>query len=194
MKTCGWKTKRNLTFCLVLALTPPLVAQKDDSKRVTGSRREVLVSIRDRKLAVMEDGKTLRVFAVAVGAAASPSPTGDFRIVNRVAHPTYYHPGVVIPPGPQNPIGSRWLGLDRKSFGIHGTNEPGSIGRAASHGCIRLRNRDMEEFFAMVRVGDRVRIAGERDAEVAQIFRGATSADTVAQVHTAQATPAEGEQ
>jgi hypothetical protein len=54
------------------------------------------------------------LIAVAVGAPNSPSPAGTFTIVNRVANPTYYHPGKVIAPGPQNPIGTRWIGLNQK--------------------------------------------------------------------------------
>jgi lipoprotein-anchoring transpeptidase ErfK/SrfK len=72
-----------------------------------------------------------------------------------------------------SPVGTRWIGLNLKGFGIHGTNAPRSIGRAASHGCIRLRNRDVERLFAMLRVGDLVSIRGERDEEVAEVFGGA---------------------
>ena len=66
---------------------------------------------------------------------------------------------MVIPPGKANPLGTRWIGLSRKGYGIHGTNNPRSIGRRASHGCIRMRNRDVEELFEMVAVGDRVEIS-----------------------------------
>src|SRR5262245_45090908 len=79
----------------------------------------VVVSIPDRKLAVITDGKIRRVFAVSVGAAQSPSPTGSFHITNRIANPTYYHPGVVVPAGLNNPLGPRWIGLNKKSYGIH---------------------------------------------------------------------------
>jgi hypothetical protein len=134
------------------------------------ARRVVLISIPDRKLAVLEDGNVLAQFPIAVGAVATPSPTGEFQIVNRVSNPTYYHDGNVIPTGKNNPVGTRWMGLSQKGYGIHGTNAPRSIGHAASHGCIRLRNRDMERLFTMVRVGDAVVIRGERDDETAQVF------------------------
>jgi len=62
--------------------------------------------------------------------------------------------------------------LSQKGYGIHGTNAPRSIGHAASHGCIRLRNRDVEKLFTMLQVGDVVEIRGERDDEIAQIFDG----------------------
>jgi lipoprotein-anchoring transpeptidase ErfK/SrfK len=149
--------------------------------------RQVLVSIPDRKLVVLEGGKVIRTFPVAVGATVSPSPRGEFKIVNRIANPTYYHPGVVIPAGADNPIGTRWLGLNRKGYGIHGTSEPKSIGKAASHGCIRLRNRDMEQLFRMVSVGDTVLIRVNRDEQVAEIFGGAAVTQKVAQAQPAAA-------
>jgi lipoprotein-anchoring transpeptidase ErfK/SrfK len=137
-------------------------------------RRQVVVSIPDRKLAVLENGVVLRKFAVSVGAEVSPSPVGKFAIVNRLANPTYYHSGVVIPAGKNNPLGPRWVGLNKRGYGIHGTSAPGSIGKAASHGCIRMRNRDVVEFATLVSVGDTVEIRGERNEETARIFDGAS--------------------
>ncbi|HEY7617995.1 MAG TPA: L,D-transpeptidase [Terriglobales bacterium] len=154
---------------------------------VVAASRQVLVSIPDRKLAILEDGKVIRVFPVSVGANASASPSGSFRIVNRLTNPTYYHPGVVLPAGPNNPLGPRWVGLSQKGFGIHGTNEPWSIGRAASHGCIRMRNRDIVQFFAMVSVGDAVEIRGERDEQVAHVFGVAADDRVLAQAQTVTA-------
>ena len=152
------------------------------------SDRVVLVSLVDRQLAVIEDGVVIATFPVAVGAAVSPSPTGEFKVVSRVQNPTYYHPGTVIPAGKDNPIGTRWLGLSQKGYGIHGTNAPRSIGRAASHGCIRLRNRDMEKLFTLIRVGDTVQIRGERDEQVARVFGGTTDETVVAEVATGNST------
>ncbi len=131
-----------------------------------GKVRRVVVSIPERKLALVADGRVVKVYRVAVGARVSPSPRGEFRIAVRIPEATYYHDGLVIPSGEQSPIGTRWIGLNQAGFGIHGTNAPGSIGRAASHGCIRMRNRDAEELFEMVRVGDVVEI---RDEEVAEL-------------------------
>jgi lipoprotein-anchoring transpeptidase ErfK/SrfK len=132
--------------------------------------RRVVVSIPDRKLAVVENNEVVEVFPVAVGALNSPSPTGTFTIINRVANPTYYHPGKVVPAGPQNPIGTRWIGLSQKGYGIHGTDQPSSIGYARSHGCIRLRNTDVERLFERVRPGDVVELHAERTPELDQLF------------------------
>jgi lipoprotein-anchoring transpeptidase ErfK/SrfK len=175
---------RTATLLLAAMFASTAAAQDSRTARVA---RQVFVSIPDRKLAVLEGGKVIRTFPVAVGATVSPSPSGEFKIVNRVANPTYYHPGVVIPAGTSNPIGTRWLGLNRKSYGIHGTNEPGSIGKAASHGCIRLRNRDIEQLFRMVSVGDTVLIRADRDEQVAKILGGALATQEIAQAQLAAA-------
>lgn len=173
-----------LAMALVLAI--PSMAQAPEHDSTGRLRRRVLISIPDRQLAVMAGGNVIAKFPVAVGAAQSPSPTGEFRIVSRVANPTYYHPGTVIPSGKDNPVGTRWLGLSQRGYGIHGTNVPRSIGRAASHGCIRLRNRDMERLFSMLQIGDMVEIHGERDENIAQIFGSAAGESVVAE---AQAPP-----
>jgi lipoprotein-anchoring transpeptidase ErfK/SrfK len=157
-------------------------------------KRQVIVSVPDRKLVVMQEGAVLRVFEVAVGADISPSPSGAFEIVSRLTEPTYYHAGVVIPAGDDNPLGPRWVGLNKKGYGIHGTNAPRSIGKAASHGCIRMRNRDIVQFFAMVSVGDTVEIHGERDEQVAEIFGGQASEPTEVAQAEASSTGAAGGQ
>ncbi len=155
-------------------------------RAAVSAQRQVIVSIPDRELAVLEDGRVLRIFRVAVGAKVSHSPTGEFQIINRVVNPAYYHPGTVIAPGRDNPVGTRWIGLNKRGYGIHGTNEPWSIGKAASHGCIRLRNHDVEQLFTMLRVGDTVEIRGERDQQTAAIFGG----EFEPAVTVAQSTPA----
>lgn len=150
--------ERQVSSCLGVART---------TKRAA---RRIVVSIPDRKLVLIEDGRILLTFRIAVGAPDSPSPNGTFRVANMVTEPVYYHPGEVIPPGAENPVGPRWIGLTIKGYGIHGTNEPRLIGRRASHGCIRLNNRDVKILFAYLRVGDVVELHAQRDAETAQLF------------------------
>jgi len=157
-----------LVMAILAALASPASAQS--TATLPRTKRRVIVSIADRKLAVLDNGEVLRTFPVAVGAEASPSPTGEFAIVSRLTDPTYYHAGVVIPAGGSNPLGPRWVGLSKRGFGIHGTNVPGSIGKAVSHGCIRLRNRDIVQLFAMVEIGDTVEIRAERDDETSEVF------------------------
>jgi lipoprotein-anchoring transpeptidase ErfK/SrfK len=134
------------------------------------AKRRIVVSIPDRALALIEDGRVLKLYPVAVGTRKTPSPTGRFKIINRVVSPAYYYEGKVIQPGRCNPLGDRWMGLDKRGYGIHGTNVPSSIGKAASHGCIRMAKRDVEELFEIVRVGDVVEIHRERTTQLAAIF------------------------
>jgi lipoprotein-anchoring transpeptidase ErfK/SrfK len=184
--TIRWTTEWMVAVVL-LAMAAPCLAQSSPSQNASKLlarprvRRVVLVSIADRRLAVIEDGKVLAYFPVAVGAAESPSPTGEFEIVNRVANPAYYHDGVVMAASENSPVGTRWIGLNLKGYGIHGTNAPRSIGRAASHGCIRLRNRDVERLYSMLRVNDVVSIRGERDEEIVEVFGGEKVAEVSAE-------------
>ena len=182
------KTIQSKTLVLITLLSLAVIdaAAQDtqaDIQPIPG--RVLLVSLVDRQLVVIDGGNVIARFEVAVGAEDSPSPVGQFRIVNRVSNPTYYRPGTVIPSGKNNPIGTRWVGLSQKGYGIHGTNAPRSIGHAASHGCIRLRNRDMERLFTLVRVGDVVEIHGERDEKIAQIFGGTENPTMVADAQSA---------
>jgi lipoprotein-anchoring transpeptidase ErfK/SrfK len=134
------------------------------------TKRVIVVSLEDHKLALVEDGKVKKIYSVAVGKPSTPSPVGTFTIARRVMNPTYSHDGRVVPPGPNNPVGTRWMGLSIPGYGIHGTNVPSSIGKAASHGCIRMAKKDLEELYPMVQVGDTVELIGQRNEETAQLF------------------------
>jgi hypothetical protein len=136
----------------------------------TQSARLIVVSLEDRKLALVENGQVAKVYTVAVGKPSTPSPAGEFTIERRVMNPTYHHDGRTVPPGPHNPVGDRWMGLSKTGYGIHGTNEPNSIGKAASHGCIRMGKADIEDLYSRVEVGDQVEIVGERNDETAKLF------------------------
>lgn len=133
-------------------------------------KRVIVVSLVDHKLALVENGQVVKVYPVAVGKPSTPSPVGTFTIARRVANPIYNHDGRTVLPGPHNPVGTRWMGLSIRGYGIHGTNEPRSIGKAASHGCIRMARADLEQLFALVSVGDTVELVDQRNAETAQLF------------------------
>lgn len=133
-------------------------------------KRQIVISILDRKLAVLEEGQVLKVYPIAVGTRGTPSPDGDFVIVNHAKDPVYRHRNKEIAPGKDNPLGSRWMGLNRKGYGIHGTNMQSSVGKAASHGCFRLRKQDVEELYTLMQVGDAVTVHRERDETVAKVF------------------------
>jgi lipoprotein-anchoring transpeptidase ErfK/SrfK len=110
------------------------------------------------------NNKVWRVFSVATGQSIYPTPAGRFSIVVKWINPTWYPPtqdawaaGLSpVPPGPNNPLGTRWMGLSAPGIGIHGTDEPGSIGYSESHGCVRMQVADSEWLFTKVNVGTTV--------------------------------------
>jgi lipoprotein-anchoring transpeptidase ErfK/SrfK len=103
----------------------------------------------------------VRVFPVATGQAAWPTPLGHFQIVVKQKNPWWFPPtqdswaagAKPVPPGPGNPLGTRWMGLSAPGVGIHGTDEPWSIGHSESHGCIRMQVPSAEWLYNRVQVG-----------------------------------------
>jgi lipoprotein-anchoring transpeptidase ErfK/SrfK len=193
----------NLATAAVMAMTMTAAAQSttqaashDAGPDAAKAKRVIVVSLEDRKLALVENGQVKKVYSVSVGKPSTPSPTGTFTIERRVANPVYHHNGKTVQPGPGNPVGTRWMGLSKTGYGIHGTNEPKSIGKAASHGCIRMGQADLEEFYAQVEVGDTVELIGERNKETVRVFGSQTVPAALGTVETAQiddATPAQAD-
>ncbi len=104
-----------------------------------------------------------RRFPVATGQSAYPTPLGHYEIVVKWANPWWYPPNSAwargespVPPGPGNPLGTRWMGLSAPGVGIHGTPQSGSIGYSLSHGCIRMYIPDAEWLFNHVLIGTQV--------------------------------------
>lgn len=106
---------------------------------------EFRINIQAKTLSVYRKGVIIKEYPIATGKADTPTPLGIFTIINKQ-----------LDPG--GPYGTRWLGLSVKGYGIHGTNDPPSIGTAASNGCIRMFNSDIEELFDITNTGTVVRI------------------------------------
>ncbi|MDQ3881022.1 MAG: L,D-transpeptidase/peptidoglycan binding protein, partial [Chloroflexota bacterium] len=121
----------------------------------------VIVIKRDSHELVLYDGPNLwQTFPVATGQAAYPTPTGNWHIVDMQVNPWWRPPdsdwaagSQAIPPGPGNPLGTRWMGLDAPAVGIHATPDAASVGYSASHGCIRMHVSDAEWLFEQVSIG-----------------------------------------
>jgi L,D-transpeptidase ErfK/SrfK len=103
----------------------------------------IQVSIGQRKLTLFHNGIIRKIYTIAVGKMLTRTPLGEYVIVNRE-------------PNPGGPFGVMWLSLSRRGYGIHGTNNPSSIGKAVSHGCIRMHNQDVLELARIVPNGTRV--------------------------------------
>ena len=109
-------------------------------------------------------GKLLAFYPATIGSTERPAPTGTLRVVGIAPAPNYtYNPDrvsydrgdktIVVPAGPNNPVGSVWIGLNRQSYGIHGTPDPSKIAKTASNGCIRMTHWDAEQLAASVKAG-----------------------------------------
>ena len=121
----------------------------------------IVVTRATNTLRLYDGRKLVRTFPVATGQAIYPTPAGVWRIMVKQLDPWWYPPTYdewakglkPVPPGPSNPLGTRWMGLNAPGVGIHGTDAPTSIGYSASHGCVRMHVPDAEWLFEHVRVG-----------------------------------------
>jgi len=120
----------------------------------------VVILRESKRLVYFVDGKFVRWFGVATGQSAYPTPLGSYEIVNLQRNPWWYPPpskwaadSDPVPPGPGNPLGTRWMGISAPYVGIHGTPDAASIGYSASHGCVRMRIPDAEWLFQRVELG-----------------------------------------
>lgn len=156
--SCGGKTAvvrfQRLVPIVSLALALAALAVPAGAAQV-----EIVINLPAFTLYLYEDGVVTKTYPIGIGSTVNPSQLGTTQIINEVHHPTYYPPDWYrkglepIPPGPDNPVGTRWLGLGFKGYGIHGTNQPWTIGTAASAGCIRMYNADVEDLADRVGVG-----------------------------------------
>ena len=145
---------------------PVRVRTKPVAPKVSvGTYAKVIVINRSiNRLYLYQGNKLSRTFPVATGQAIYPTPRGTWHIVVKYRNPWWYPPtsspwarGLKpVPPGPNNPLGTRWMGLDAPGVGIHGTDAPSSIGYSASHGCVRMQVPDAEWLFDHVDIGTTV--------------------------------------
>lgn len=177
------RSRSSCLLSLVFAMLASVIAV-GEARAGTPPSRRIEINVPAFNLYLYEGEELLATYPVAVGrpvsvfpnrTVVSETPAGTFVIATKVVAPTWYPPlwlkrergwpsDYKVPPGPDNPLGSRWLGIQRpgvSGYGIHGTNDPDSIGRAVTLGCIRLRNEDVEELFDLVKVGTPVSIVQE---------------------------------
>jgi lipoprotein-anchoring transpeptidase ErfK/SrfK len=126
----------------------------------------VIIFRESKKLALFDGPRQVRTFGIATGSAEYPTPLGNYSIATKQMNPWWIPPPdsewargkKPVPPGPGNPLGTRWMGLTAPLVGIHGTPDAASIGYSASHGCIRMRVPEAEQLFGQVEVGTPVLI------------------------------------
>tara|TARA_R110000782_G_scaffold234914_1_gene320979 strand:- start:182 stop:1012 length:831 start_codon:yes stop_codon:yes gene_type:complete len=146
---------------IVVAQTGPDALQGEVSRIVVSKAEQ---SVR----AFGADGTLLAFYPATIGSTGTPSPSGSHTVRAIAPRPNYtYDPSrvsygdggrkVIVPPGPNNPVGSVWIDLSRDTYGIHGTADPEKIGKTASNGCVRLTNWDVEQLAAAVKAGVEVK-------------------------------------
>ncbi|MGE7622423.1 L,D-transpeptidase family protein [Viridibacillus sp. NPDC096237] len=104
---------------------------------------QIDVSLNNRWLRLYKDGVLQKQYPIAVGKMLTNTPVGQFIIINKA-------------PNPGGPFGTMWMSLSKDTYGIHGTDDPSSIGKAVSHGCIRMHNEDVEELASIIPIGTAV--------------------------------------
>ncbi len=121
---------------------------------VAGDSLSIVINVPSRTLALYNDENLIREYPIAIGKLSTPTPLGNYKILNMEENPVWIPPGrdETVPSGPDNPLGYRWIEF-YPTYGIHGTNAPWSIGTAASNGCIRMREADAEDLYQLVKVG-----------------------------------------
>ena len=146
-------TNRRAPIALDLGVLKPRVTKNNLGPAIVIMRES-------KKLRYFDDARLVRTFGVATGQSEFPTPTGSWEIVTMQRDPWWYPPpsdwakdADPVPPGPGNPLGTRWMGLSAAYVGIHGTPDSASIGYSASHGCVRMRIPEAEWLFNHVEVG-----------------------------------------
>ncbi len=126
--------------------------------KVPTAKLSLVVDKSQNTLILKADEEVLKTYVCATGTNNS-TPVGVFKITDKLVDPTWYKAGAVVPPGSaDNVLGTRWMGITQKGYGIHGTTEPDKLGQQVTAGCVRMRNDEVEELYALVPPGTEVTI------------------------------------
>lgn len=125
--------------------------------KITKLKFTIAVDKSQNILTLKSDGNVFKTYRVSTG-KDSCTPVGTFKIITKIVDPPWYpSKGKMIPSGdPKNVLGSRWLGISKPSYGIHGTIDPGNIGKSVTEGCVRMKNEEVEELYKIVPIGTEV--------------------------------------
>lgn len=139
-----------------ISLVTPVLA-----KAIAAIRSRLVVDLSEAKVYVYWGDKLLSSYPVAVGQPGWETPTGSFKVIQKLRNPVWLQPitGELIPTGPNNPLGDRWISFwsdEQHRIGFHGTNKEQLVGQPVSHGCLRMKNEDIRAMYEQVGVGTSV--------------------------------------
>ena len=134
------------------------VIRPEQKLKILKGKFSIVVDKSQNQLLLTSDNQFIKTYPVATGKDNS-TPVGTFKVVNRIPNPVWYAEHAVVPPdSPENILGTRWLGIDKQGYGIHGSIDPNAIGHQVTAGCVRMTNKDVEELFDIIPVGTEVTI------------------------------------
>jgi len=144
-----------------LAVSRVSLANADGGVNTTADA--AVVDLGDRRVYLYQGEQLLVDYAIAVGRRHWETPTGEFQVIEKQENPVWRHPFTreLVPPGATNPLGTHWVGFwtnGTHQIGFHGTNDTEAIGQAVSHGCIRMRNGDVQALYALMPLGSTVTV------------------------------------
>jgi lipoprotein-anchoring transpeptidase ErfK/SrfK len=123
----------------------------------------LVLKLKERKVYVYRGSQIIASYPVAIGKKGRETPTGEWQVMETIVNPgwTNFNTGQMVSPGKNNPLGSRWIGFwtdGKDTIGLHGTNQPNSIGKAVSNGCVRMYDKDVQALYPLIKVGTIVRV------------------------------------
>lgn len=151
-------------LALLLTVSPTIQDKQVLDKQTTEDRARsgeaLIINKKFNKMLFVRDGEVVQYYTVATGKTNDLTPEGEFEIVFKAIDP-YYIKGNIAGGDPKNPLGKRWMGFNAlgtngSKYGIHGNNNPDSIGKHISNGCIRMRNNEVEELYPQIPIGTKV--------------------------------------
>jgi lipoprotein-anchoring transpeptidase ErfK/SrfK len=154
--------------------TPPTAGKNQPAKPAVAATTQppvidtvnLILKLKERKVYVYNGSTIVAKYPVAVGKKGWETPTGDWYVMEKIVNPgwTSFKNGSTIKPGAKNPLGERWIGFwtdGKDTIGFHGTPDPKSVGKAVSHGCVRMFDKDVKALFPLVKVGTTVKVVNE---------------------------------
>lgn len=136
------------------------------SQPPTAEQISLTLKLKEKKVYVYKDGKAIANYPVAIGKKGWETPAGEWYVMEKITNPgwTNFKNGSTIAPGKKNPLGERWIGFwtdGKDTIGFHGTPDVKSVGKAVSHGCVRMFDKDVKALFPLVKVGTTVKVVNE---------------------------------